>query len=87
MNDDNQISADDEAEMDGRLWFVFSSRGMASLAIGDSVTKAIADWKKKNDAKNGEVIGVIKAGGPIPVGRMCMAGTHVFGVICCVQKQ
>jgi hypothetical protein len=71
----------------GEEWFVFSSGGHASLVIADSLTKAIAKWKKSPVGKKAEAIGVIKAAGPVTIDNIRMQHTHVYGVICCVQEK
>jgi hypothetical protein len=69
---------------DGPQWVVFSSEGMASLILGDTITKAVANWRKATKGR-GEPVGVIRCGysGSLP---HAMRGTDVSGVICCIHK-
>lgn len=71
----------------GPEWFIFSSRGHASLVVADNITKAIAKWKKSPIAKKAEVVGVIKAGGPVTIDNARMQNTQIYGVICCLQEK
>lgn len=65
-------------------WIVFDSAGQARVSHGDTIQKAVSNWKKAREGK-AEAIGVIRCGfsDSLPT---AIRGTDVFGVICCVHK-
>lgn len=67
-------------------WFIFSDAGKACLVSGDTITKAIANWKKRPGKSKENVVGIVKASMPIALDQFALSHTHVFGVICCLQK-
>ena len=70
---------------DGTQWMIFADTGKASLAIGDTITQAIASWKKQRGAKAGNPVGVIRLGYSETVPES-FNRTDVFGVVCCVHR-
>ncbi len=67
-------------------WFIFTSTGGFFTSQADTITKAVAEFKRSNHPRAGEVVGVIRgaaameySGSPLP--------TPVFGVVCCVAER
>lgn len=63
-------------------WFIFT-RSSAHLVPAETITKAIASWRKVNPA--GEIVGVIR-GAMAEVAPDSLKSTPVYGVICCGGK-
>jgi hypothetical protein len=81
------MKAADFQEPDGFQWVLFTDRPKAFLVHGDSITKAVASWRKdkSRSARAGEPVGIIRCGWSEDIPG-AMRHTDVFGVVCCVHK-
>lgn len=66
-------------------WFIFTSRGALSIMEGETITKAVAAFRRLKHPDPGEIVGVIKSGAAMECCGEAKA-TPIFGVVCCVAE-
>lgn len=64
---------------------MFTSRGAFSIVEGETITKAVAAFRRNKHPQAGEIVGVIKAGAAMEHCGQAKA-TPIFGVVCCVAE-
>lgn len=66
-------------------WFIFSNKGMCAAIPAETITKAIAEWRRKPRKDGAEIVGVIRAASAVQaLGRV--TPSHCFGVIVCAPQ-
>lgn len=66
-------------------WFIFTSTGGLTVVLADTISKAVAEFRRAKHTKGADVVGVIRAAATMEA----YGGVHptpVFGVICCVGE-
>ena len=79
------MQPDEEYTASLPTWFIFSNKGMCVAIPAETITKAVAQWRRQPRKDGAEIVGVIKAASAVQaLGRVTPA--HCFGVIVCAPQ-